>query len=87
MVAVNTLLLALNLLRLKSLPSILYMSLTPSGRFWLVRWRMTATKMMNRVGAMMHCDSGRISLDSGSSRLARMRVSTLPIVDRREIPL
>lgn len=34
-----------------------------------------------------HCDSGRISSDSGSSQLDSMWVSTLPVVDSKDILL
>ncbi len=49
-----TLLLALNLLRLKSLPSVLYMIGIPCGSSLPIRGNMAAMKMANSVGAMTH---------------------------------
>ncbi len=49
-----TLLLAVNLLSLKSLPSVLYMIGITLWQLFAMRWSMAAMKMANSVGAMTH---------------------------------
>lgn len=45
---------ALNLFRLKILPSVLYRTGISCGNYMPMRWSMAAMKMANRVGVMMH---------------------------------
>ncbi len=61
-----TLLLALNLLRLKSLPSVLYMIGIPCGSSSPMRWSMAAMKIANSVGAMTHPCLSPVSTIKGS---------------------